>query len=96
MTLWTSSKIYEESKTTESVIAEAGDLDNAQNAEEDGATIYSSHEHPIIGIPITICPINYGKNQIIISLVNFSPAQPSVIKLFKTKQEFLHKFLKIT
>lgn len=77
-----------------SIVAEAGDLDDHRNAEEDDATVHSNHENPIIAVPISDFPVNYGKNQIIISLVNFAPADPSVIKLHKTKQRILVQFSK--
>lgn len=69
-----------------SVIAEAGDIDEVTNLDEDDATIHSDLENPVIGIPIVECPVNYGKHQIIISEVNFAPAKPSKIKLFNTKE----------
>jgi Reverse transcriptase (RNA-dependent DNA polymerase). len=79
-------------QNNESVVAEAGDLDNQEISENDDATVHSNHENPIIGVPIVDCPVNFGKNQIIISQVNFAPADPSVIKLYKTKQRTIVQF----
>lgn len=77
----------------QSVIVETGDLDNPENAEED-ETVHSNVENPIVGIPIIDCPVNYGKNQIIISEVNFAPAEPTRVTLYKTKQRTFVQFSK--
>lgn len=78
-----------------SIIAEPGDIDNIRNAIEDSdATIHSDVENPIVGIPIVEGPVNVGNHQIIISEVNFLPAQPSKIKLHKSKERIHVQFSK--
>nr|CAH7755991.1 unnamed protein product [Callosobruchus chinensis] len=70
-----------------SILAEPNDLDHPRNAEEDNdQTIHSNHENPLINIPIIDTPVNFGKNQIIISEVNFDPADPIIVNLHKNKQ----------
>lgn len=76
----------------QSVLAEPGDLDIPINDDEDDHTIHSSIEHPVIGIPIIECPVNYGKNQLIISQVKFASAAPAIFTLHKDKQRILIQF----
>lgn len=75
----------------QSLAVEINDLGNPNNLieNEDSQTIHTSNEHPVTSIPIAECPVNHGKNQIIISQVNFNPLPVSVIKLFKNKQRYL-------
>lgn len=65
-------------------------LDNANNIDEDdGGTIHTNAEqNPIVDIPISESPLNYGPNQIIFSLVLHSPAKPKLTILFEKKQRF--------
>nr|CAH7733080.1 unnamed protein product [Callosobruchus chinensis] len=72
---------------SQSIQVEASDLDNVENAVEDSdQTIHSGIENPTVSIPIVDCPVNIGKNQIIISEVNFEPADPLITKLHSNKQ----------
>lgn len=57
-------------------------------------TVDSNVENPIISIPIVECLINVRKNQIIISQVNFNPADTKVLKLFVNKQYYIVQFSK--
>lgn len=75
---------------TDSLIVEPDKLEIDRDLEDsDGNTVHSNHENPIAEIPIIECSVNQGKNQIIISEVNYQPAAPSVVKLFKDKQRIL-------
>nr|CAH7726566.1 unnamed protein product [Callosobruchus chinensis] len=70
-----------------SLLAEPNDLDHPRNAEEDNdQTIHFNHENPLINISIIDTPVNFGKNQIIISEVNFDPTDPIIVNLHKNKQ----------
>lgn len=62
---------------------------NLDNNDDSDQTVHSNISNPIIEIPIVECPVNYGKNQVIISEVNYDPAMPTIIKLFENKQRFL-------
>lgn len=79
----------------QSIVAEPGDLQNNDELDDEtDQTIHSNIEHPILCIPIVECPVNYGKNQIVISEVDHSPADISIIKLYRTKQRILVQFSK--
>nr|CAH7734904.1 unnamed protein product [Callosobruchus chinensis] len=72
----------------QSITPEPNDLDNIDDNDFDdsGHTIHSNIENPTINIPIIDSPINFAKNQIIISEVNFEPADPVISKLHTNKQ----------
>lgn len=80
-----------------SVIVQIDDSEDSQNLDidnEENDTIHSNENNPIFNIPISESPVNCGKNQIIISEVDFEPATPSVIRLFTDKQRYLVQFSK--
>lgn len=80
---------------SQSVVVETGDIDNTENAVEDSdETVHSNVENPVVSIPIVDCPVNFGKNQIVMSEVNFAPAEIRRILLYKTKQRILVQFSK--
>lgn len=92
-------EIIEISDSESSVIAQFDDTEDFQNLDEenesDSATIHSNENNPIFSIPISENPVNYGKNQIIISEVDYEPAEPSITKLFSDKQRILIQLSKI-
>ena len=58
-------------------------LDDNENQQSDNETIHSNHDgNTTTNIPISETPINYAKNQIIISSVPHSPSKPKIIKIF--------------
>lgn len=71
---------------SQSLIIEISDDDETLNDET--GTVHTSHEGPFIGIKIVDCPVNFGKNQIILSEVAHSPSVPIITKLFNDKQRF--------
>lgn len=50
-------------------------------------TVHSNHENPIIGIPIIEKPINYYKNQIIVTEVNHPSKDIEIHKLFNNQYQ---------
>lgn len=76
----------------QSDLLQANDLESIVNALEDNITLHFNVENHIIGIPVKNCPINIVKNQIIISEVNPSLANPKVINLFNEIQRIIVKF----
>lgn len=74
---------------SESLIVEAEDDKDSENEVDDNETVHTNLENPVAGIPIVDCPVNFGKNQVIISEVNYEPAPPTTIKLYETKQRLL-------
>lgn len=81
-------QFHEELETdNQSIIAQAPiDSENDQRMLETDATIHSSKENPIIGIPILEKPLNYFKNQIVLSEVNHPPNEPIINKLHNSFQ----------
>lgn len=79
----------------QSIIAEPGDAisktsDDSEN--DDDVTVHTNEENPILNIPILDTPVNYGRNQIIISNVHFNPCEPQIIKLFQNRQRIIVQF----
>lgn len=65
---------------------------NFDDIPDTNATVHTSAEHPIIGIPIKDGPVNVGLNQIIITEVNFSRADLSIKTIHGNKQRIFVQF----
>jgi hypothetical protein len=55
---------------------------NLSHNDDTDQTVHSNHDGNTIIIPITESPVNQGANQILISEVEHSPADPRIVKLF--------------
>lgn len=65
------------------------DLNNdiQQEQHDDNDTIHSnSEQNPIVDIPVSDCPVNFGQNQIIVNSVLHSPSRPKITILFEKKK----------
>lgn len=56
---------------------------------DDDATIHSNVQSPVVDIPIVDCAVNIGQNQIIVSSVLHSPADPKIVILFEKKKRII-------
>lgn len=70
------------------------DIDHLIDNESSSNTVHSNQENPIVGVPITEKPINLYKNQIFIKLVEHSPQQIKIKKLFENK--FQRMFVQVS
>lgn len=62
-------------------------LDDNDTPSSDDVTVHTNAEgNDVVTIPITDTPLNIGKNQVIIQLVNHTPSDPRIIELFDDKQ----------
>lgn len=58
-----------------------------ETSDEDDQTAHSNYEgNTQVGIPISEEPVNYGKNQIFLTLVNHQPKNVKILKLFGTSK----------
>ncbi|CAH2019369.1 unnamed protein product [Acanthoscelides obtectus] len=62
---------------------------NEDELDKDDETRHSNNQHPVVTIPISDQPLNFGQNQIVIKTVLHSPAKPKIIILFERKQRLL-------
>lgn len=65
-----------------------------ENNTEDQTQHSNREENPIVEIPISDVIFNKGQNQILIKLVNHSPANPKLVRPFPNKQRFIWQISK--
>lgn len=64
---------------------------SAEEQDDDGATIHTSNENPILDLPITKRCLNCFNHQLKIYLVLSSPARPKTIQLIPDKERLYTK-----
>lgn len=79
-------------ETTNDLNLDDLDLDDIDVDDDDDETVHTKQEHPLVNIPIVECPVNYEKNQIIISQVNIQPFEFKIVKLFDNKLRIFVQF----